>query len=97
MKTSGAIDHEGADIEFADEKTQEYMELIESQIAAEQEGKSATITADDTEEIDVDDIYNIEDILAPELKEKFALKITEIENAIEDELHIGYLKLEKLI
>ena len=58
--------------------------------------EGATSHIDDKYGIDVDDIYNIEDILAPELKEKFALKITEIENAIEDELHIGYLKLEKL-
>ena len=58
--------------------------------------KGATSHIDDKYGIDVDDIYNIEEILAPELKEKFALKITEIENAIEDELHIGYLKLEKI-
>jgi hypothetical protein len=59
--------------------------------------EGATSHIDDKYGIDVDDIYNIEDILAPELKDKFALKITEIENAIEDELHIGYLKLEKLV
>lgn len=52
---------------------------------------------DDKYGIDIDDIYNIEDILTPELKEKFALKITKTDNAIEDELHIGYLKLEKII
>jgi hypothetical protein len=59
--------------------------------------EGATSHIDDKYGIDVDDIYNIEDILAPELKDKFALKITEIENAIEDELHIGDLKLEKLV
>ena len=58
--------------------------------------EGATSHIDDKYGIDVDDIYNIEDILAPELKDKFALKISEIENAIEDELNIGYLKLEKL-
>ncbi len=52
---------------------------------------------DDKYGIAVDDIYKIEEILTPELKEKFALKITEIENAIEDDLHIGYLKLEKIM
>jgi len=57
IKNSGGSEAKGDyGIEFADEKTQEYMELIESQIAAENEGKSATIDADDTEEIDVDDI-----------------------------------------
>lgn len=44
----------------------------------------------------MDDIFNIEDILAPDLKEKFAIKITNTDNAIEDQLHIGYLKLEQL-
>jgi hypothetical protein len=52
---------------------------------------------DDKYGIDVDDIYNIEDILAPELKEKFALKIIETNSSFEDQLHIGYLKLEKIL
>jgi len=54
-KASGSEAKEDSGIEFADEKIQEYMELIESQIAAEQEGKSSTIT-NNTKEIDVDDI-----------------------------------------
>ena len=56
MKTSGALDNEGADIEFADEKTQEYEELIESQIDSSQKGVNHIITTDDVEEVDVDDI-----------------------------------------
>lgn len=40
------------DIQFADNKTQEYEDLI----AASLEGKKAIITTDDGEEIDVDDI-----------------------------------------
>ena len=55
MKTSGAESIEESGIDFADEKTQEYMELIETQITAEQAGNSLTIS-DNTEEIDVDDI-----------------------------------------
>jgi hypothetical protein len=43
-------------IVFGDERTQEYKEQIESQLAATKSGKSSTITADDGEEIDVDDI-----------------------------------------
>ena len=39
----------------------------------------------------------LEEECYPELKEKFALKITKTGNAIENELHIGYLKLEKII
>jgi translation initiation factor IF-1 len=41
------------DIEFADDKTQEYKELIEAHLAA---GKSTIITTDDGKEVDVDDI-----------------------------------------
>jgi translation initiation factor IF-1 len=41
------------DIEFADDKTQEYRELIEAHLAA---GKSTIITTDDGQEVDVDDI-----------------------------------------
>jgi hypothetical protein len=60
--------------------------------------KGATSHIDDKFGIDVDDIYNVKEILALDLKEKFALKITKSENEIkEDELHIGYLKLEKII
>ena len=41
------------DIEFADDKTQEYRDLIDAQLAS---GKSTIITTDDGEEVDVDDI-----------------------------------------
>lgn len=52
---------------------------------------------DDKYGIDVDDIYNIEDILAPHDKEKYQLKISKAENIQEDTLHIGYLKIDKLL
>jgi len=41
---------------FSDEKTEEYKELIELQLASAQAGKSTIINTDDGEEIDVDDI-----------------------------------------
>lgn len=59
--------------------------------------KGATSHIDDKFGIDVDDVFNVADILATELKEKYALKISESNSAFEDELHIGYLKLEKII
>lgn len=59
--------------------------------------KGATSHIDDKFGIDVDDIFNVADILAPELKEKFALKISENNMKFEDKLHIGYLKLEKIV
>jgi translation initiation factor IF-1 len=43
-------------ITFADEKTQEFQELIETQISASQTGKNSLIITDDGDVIDVDDI-----------------------------------------
>jgi hypothetical protein len=43
-------------IVFTDEKTQEYQELIQTQVAAAQAGRSVIITTDDGDIVDVDDI-----------------------------------------
>jgi len=51
---------------------------------------------DDKYGIDVDDVYEIEDILPYHLKEKYRLQITSAENFDEDELHLGYLKIDRL-
>jgi hypothetical protein len=51
---------------------------------------------DDKYGIDVDDIYEIEDILSPSLKEKYTIQITPAGNASEDELHLGYLKIDRI-
>ena len=51
---------------------------------------------DDKYGIDVDDIYEIEDILPSYLKEKYSLHINRAENEKEDELHLGYLKIDKI-
>jgi len=60
--------------------------------------KGATSHIDDKYGIDVDDIYNVKDILAIDLKEKYELRISKSEDDIpEDKLHIGYLKLEKIV
>lgn len=51
---------------------------------------------DDKYGIDVDDIYEIEDILPLHLKEKYSIRLTGTSNAKEDELHLGYLKLDRI-
>jgi hypothetical protein len=48
---------------------------------------------DDKFGIDIDEVYNVTDILASDLTAKFAIKITKSNDLTEDELHIGYLKL----
>lgn len=52
---------------------------------------------DDKYGIDVDDVYEIEEVLAPRLKEKYTVIIGDRDTARpDDELHPGYLKLNKL-
>jgi hypothetical protein len=59
--------------------------------------KGAPSHIDDKYGIDVDDIFKVSDILPATLKELYSLKITKSEIDLkEDELHIGYLKLNKI-
>jgi Domain of Unknown Function (DUF1543) len=58
--------------------------------------KGATSHIDDKYGIDVDDIYNVSDILSKQYKELYSLKLSTIESTEEDFLHIGYLKLDKI-
>lgn len=58
--------------------------------------KNATSHIDDKYGVDVDDIYEIEDILTGETKEKYTIQISKTNAGKEDELHIGYYKLSKL-
>ena len=53
---------------------------------------------DDKYGIDVDDIYEIEDVLAPHLKEQYVIMIKKDGSVTsEDDLYPGYLKLSKLM
>jgi Domain of Unknown Function (DUF1543) len=58
----------------------------------------ATSHIDDKFGVDVDELYNVKEILTLELKEKLDLKITKSESVLkQDQLHIGYLKLDKIV
>ncbi|MCD2423125.1 DUF1543 domain-containing protein [Niabella pedocola] len=46
--------------------------------------------------VDVDDVFNVEDILPAYQKERFMLTITKEEGINEDPVGIGYLKLDQL-
>jgi hypothetical protein len=48
---------------------------------------------DDKYGVDVDDLHEIADILSPRQKEKYSIEIVPPVDAIEDELHLGYLKM----
>lgn len=51
---------------------------------------------DDKYAVDVDDVYNVEDILPAALKEKYTIKISKNDSLPEDEMHLGYFKMSKL-
>ncbi|MGM9478506.1 DUF1543 domain-containing protein [Pedobacter sp. GSP4] len=58
--------------------------------------KGANSHIDEKYGIDVDDIYKIEDILSTAAKKKYMIDIAESSGQPEDEIHLGYFKLDKL-
>ncbi len=44
-----------------------------------------------------DDLYEIEEILHVEIKNKYSISVSPVEDAKPDELHIGYLKIDRLL
>ncbi|QLE00431.1 DUF1543 domain-containing protein [Galbibacter sp. BG1] len=58
--------------------------------------KGAESHIDDKYGVDVDDIYNIEEILPGVFKNKYQLSFSKNEQGQEDELHIGYVKIANL-
>lgn len=59
--------------------------------------KGAESHVDDKYGVDVDDLHNVNDILADVFRQQYAIQITEAENLTQDQLHIGYLKISKLM
>ncbi len=51
---------------------------------------------DDKYGIDVDDVFEIKDILPQTLKSKYSIAIQPTTNSVADELHLGYFRLDKL-
>ena len=58
--------------------------------------KGATAHIDDKYGVDVDDVYEITDILPASIKEKYSIVLSEVKQQNEDELHLGYIRLDKL-
>ena len=58
--------------------------------------KGANSHIDEKYGIDIDDIYRVEDILSPQHKQKYHIEITPNSNLPEDEIHLGYFKLDKI-
>ena len=55
--------------------------------------KGATAHIDDKFGVDVDDVYEITDILPVAAKEKYGLLVIPVDLIAEDEIHLGYFKL----
>jgi hypothetical protein len=51
---------------------------------------------DDKYGLDVDDIYEIADILPASIKEQYKLRLSPSAETTEDEVHLGYLKVDQL-
>ena len=49
---------------------------------------------DDKYGVDVDDVYEIEEILSPDIKQEWKILIQKSDKVIKDELHLGYFKLD---
>lgn len=58
--------------------------------------KGATSHIDDKYGIDVDDLYEIEDILSPLQKSLYKIELTPTDESLEDPIHLGYLKMSTL-
>jgi hypothetical protein len=60
--------------------------------------EGATSHIDDKYGIDVDDLHVVKDILAPQFKQHYTLLVEDVATTDhpDDELHIGYFKLDKL-
>lgn len=57
----------------------------------------ATSHIDDRYGVDVDDAFEISDILPAAFKQHFSILLTPSESREEDVVHLGYLKLDKLV
>jgi hypothetical protein len=58
--------------------------------------KGANSHVDEKYGIDVDDIYKIEEILSDAMKENYRIHITQSSDLPEDEIILGYFRLDKL-
>ena len=55
--------------------------------------RGATAHIDDKFGVDVDDVYEISDILPAATKEKYSLLVSPADSLVDDELNLGYFKL----
>ncbi len=79
-----------------DNRAQASREAKETLFYRENQIPGGTSHIDDKYGVDVDDLYEIEDILSPSQKELYQIELTPAAGLPEDELHLGYVKLSLL-
>jgi len=79
------------------DKAQAFKEAKETLFYKHNHIKGASSHIDDKYGVDVDDLYEIDEVLSPTQKEKYRIKILPASVIKEDELHIGYLQLNRLV
>ncbi len=80
----------------ADQKALAIKEAKETAFYKHTGFKGATSHIDDKFGVDVDDIFEIKDILSAQTKSKYTLKFSPGSDLLEDELILGYIPLSKL-
>ncbi|MCX2740942.1 DUF1543 domain-containing protein [Pontibacter anaerobius] len=58
--------------------------------------KGAASHVDDKFGVDVDELYQVQDILPEAIKQKYSLQVTPNNSTAEDEMQLGYFQLHKL-
>ncbi|KLT67402.1 DUF1543 domain-containing protein [Pedobacter sp. BMA] len=81
-----------------DDRAQAVQEAKKSVFFKTNSIKGANAHVDEKYGIDVDDIYKIEDVLSAEMKARYEIEIdyNQQNDLPEDEIHLGYFKLDKL-
>lgn len=80
----------------ASNKSQAIKEAKQSAFYRHTGFKGAQSHVDDKYGIDVDDVYEIADILPAKLKDSYTVSLTGASNVISDDIHLGYIKLDTL-
>lgn len=83
-------------IVVADEKAQAIKQAKETAFYKHTGFKNAASHIDDKFGVDVDDIFEIKDILSEATKAKYTLKVTKSDDGLEDLINLGYFQLHKL-
>lgn len=90
------VEHHHIVLSVNNDRAQAVQEAKKSVFFKNNSIKGANAHVDEKYGVDVDDIYKIEDVLSAEMKTKYQVEIIHSPDLAEDEIHLGYFKLDKL-